>query len=174
MDSTARNTHVDASGAQLLRLGMDTRLLVVTLLLMAIGLSLVLSSSSYFAGGKFGDHFALMRNHAGRCVVALVVMFLASRVDYRVYRRTAPMLLLVGVLLMIGVFVFGVTIRDTRRWYPAAAHQHDAAAFGDRAHRAGVLPRVLGDAHRPRLSLHSGAASCLRPRPSRWWPVSSR
>ena len=85
--------------------------------LMAMGVSLVLSSSSFFAGGKFGDQFALMRNHAARCVVALVVMFLASRVDYRVYRRAAPMLLLVGILLMLGVFVFGVTIRDTRRWY---------------------------------------------------------
>ncbi len=117
MDANAHTTTADGSGAQLLRLGMDTRLLVVTLLLMALGLSWVLSSSSYFAGGKFGDHFALMRNHAGRCVVALVVMFLASRVDYRVYRRAAPMLFLAGVLLMIGVFVFGVTIRDTRRWY---------------------------------------------------------
>jgi cell division protein FtsW len=110
-------TTVDNPGQHLLRLGMDTRLLVVTLFLMALGLSLVLSSSSFFAGGKFGDHFALMRNHAARCVVALVVMFLASRVDYRVYRRAAPMLLLVGLLLMLGVFVFGVTIRDTRRWY---------------------------------------------------------
>ncbi|HXV14233.1 MAG TPA: FtsW/RodA/SpoVE family cell cycle protein, partial [Candidatus Krumholzibacteria bacterium] len=117
MDSTARTATADANGSDLLRLGMDPRLLVVTLFLMALGVSLVLSSSSFFAGGKFGDHFALMRNHAARCVVALVVMFLASRVDYRVYRRAAPMLMLVGVLLMVGVFVFGVTIRDTRRWY---------------------------------------------------------
>lgn len=117
MDATTRIATTDADGSDLLRLGMDPRLLVVTLFLMALGLSLVLSSSSFFAGGKFGDHFLLMRNHAARCVVALVVMFLASRVDYRVYRRAAPMLLLVGVLLMVGVFVFGVTIRDTRRWY---------------------------------------------------------
>lgn len=117
MNTFARSTAAETPGPEILRLGMDTRLLVVTLFLMALGLSLVLSSSSFFAGGKFGDHFALMRNHAVRCVVALVVMFLASRVDYRVYRRAAPMLLLVGILLMVGVFVFGVTIRDTRRWY---------------------------------------------------------
>lgn len=117
MNDNAPTTTVGNPGQHLLRLGMDTRLLVVTLFLMALGLSLVLSSSSYFAGGKFGDHFILMRNHAARCVVALVVMFLASRVDYRVYRRAAPMLMLVGLVLMIGVFVFGVTIRDTRRWY---------------------------------------------------------
>ncbi len=114
MNPTARPA---AESTPMLRLGMDTRFLVVTLFLMALGLSVVLSSSSFFAGGKFGDQFALMRNHAVRCVIALVVMFAASRVDYRVYRRMAPMLLLVGVLLMVGLFVFGVTIRDTRRWY---------------------------------------------------------
>jgi cell division protein FtsW len=117
MDESTQSTRTATPGHDVLCLGMDTRLLVVTLFLMALGLSLVLSSSSFFAGGKFGDDFALMRNHAARCVVALVVMFLASRVDYRVYRRAAPMLLLAGVLLMVGVFVFGVTIRDTRRWY---------------------------------------------------------
>jgi cell division protein FtsW len=103
-------------GQQMLRMVMDTRILVVTLALMAIGVSLVLSSSSYFAGGKFGDEFALMRNHATRCLVAIVVLFLASRVDYRVYRKAAPMLLIGGLILMGGVFVFGATIRDTQRW----------------------------------------------------------
>jgi cell division protein FtsW len=52
-----------------------------------------------------------------RCFLALVVMFLASRIDYRVYRKAAPALLVIGVLLMIGVFFLGITIRDTRRWY---------------------------------------------------------
>jgi len=104
-------------GRRLLDMGVDRRILVITLFLMAIGVSLVLSSSSFFAGGKFGDQFALMRNHAVRCLVAVVVLFLASRVDYRLYRKAAPMLLVVGVLLMVGVFFLGITIRDTRRWY---------------------------------------------------------
>jgi cell division protein FtsW len=109
-------TTVPSPGAQMLRMVMDTRILIVTLFLMAMGISLVLSSSSFFAGGKFGDEFALMRNHASRCLVAIVVLFLAARVDYRVYRKVAPMLLLGGLLLMGGVFVFGATIRDTQRW----------------------------------------------------------
>ena len=108
---------VESAGQRLLRMGTDRRILIITLFLMAMGVSLVLSSSSFFAGGKFGDQFALMRNHAFRCVLSVVILFLAARVDYRVYRKAAPMLLLVGVLLMIGVFFLGITIRDTRRWY---------------------------------------------------------
>jgi len=117
METQATTTTVDATGERLLTVGMDRRILIITLFLMAIGVSLVLSSSSFFAGGKFGDQFALMRNHATRCIVAVAVMFLASRIDYRLYRKAAPMLLLFGVVLMIGVFLFGITIRDTRRWY---------------------------------------------------------
>jgi cell division protein FtsW len=101
----------------MLRIGTDRRLLVITLSLMAIGVSLVLSSSSFFAGGKFGDQFALMRNHAVRCFLALVVMFLASRIDYRLYRKAAPALFVIGVLMIVGVFFLGINIRDTRRWY---------------------------------------------------------
>jgi len=115
---TSRDSTSPSPGQQMLRMVMDTRIMVITLFLMAIGVSLVLSSSSFFAGGKFGDEFALMRNHAGRCVIAFVVLVLASRVDYRVYRKAAPMMLMVGLVLMASVFVVGLTIRDAARWLP--------------------------------------------------------
>ena len=108
---------VEGAGQRLLHIGTDRRLLVITLSLMAIGVSLVLSSSSFFAGGKFGDQFALMRNHVVRCFIALVILFATARVDYRLYRRAAPALLVAGVLMVVGVFFLGVSIRDTQRWY---------------------------------------------------------
>jgi cell division protein FtsW len=107
----------ESTAERLLHMGMDRRILVITLFLTAIGVSLVLSSSSFFAGGHFGDQFALVRNHAGRCLVALVVLFLASRLDYRLYRKGAPALLFIGFMLTAGVFLFGVSIRHTQRWY---------------------------------------------------------
>jgi cell division protein FtsW len=108
----------ETPGRRMLQMGMDRRILVITLFLMAIGVSLVLSSSSFFAGGKFGDQFALMRNHAVRCGMAVAVLLLASRVDYRVYRRAAPVLFTAGVALMASVFVLGVAIRGVDRWIP--------------------------------------------------------
>lgn len=107
----------ETPGQRLLRMGTDRRILIITLSLMALGVSLVLSSSSFFAGGKFGDQFALMRNHAVRCVIALAVLFIASRIDYRLYRKAAPALFGIGVLMILGVFFMGVSIRDTQRWY---------------------------------------------------------
>jgi cell division protein FtsW len=117
-DATAAASAVPATaGQRLLHIGTDRRILIITLSLMAIGVSLVLSSSSFFAGGKFGDQFALMRNHAVRCLIALAVMFIASRIDYRVYRKAAPALFVIGILLILGVFFMGISIRETRRWY---------------------------------------------------------
>jgi cell division protein FtsW len=109
---------LETPGQHLLRMAMDRRLLVIALFLMAIGVSLVLSSSSFFAGGKFGDHFILMRNHATRCIIAVAALLFASRVDYRVYRKSAPMLFLFGLILMSAVFVFGVAFRRSLRWIP--------------------------------------------------------
>lgn len=115
LTQTAANAN-ETPGQRLLHMKVDRRILVITLSLMAIGISLVLSSSSFFAGGKFGDQFALMRNHAVRSCIALVVMFVASRIDYRVYRKAAPALLVLSLLMMLALFFLGVTIRDTRRW----------------------------------------------------------
>ncbi|HET6462535.1 MAG TPA: FtsW/RodA/SpoVE family cell cycle protein, partial [Candidatus Krumholzibacteria bacterium] len=115
LTQTAANAN-ETPGQRLLHMKVDRRILVITLSLMAIGISLVLSSSSFFAGGKFGDQFALMRNHAVRSFIALVVMFVASRIDYRVYRKAAPALLVLSVLMMLALFFLGVSIRDTRRW----------------------------------------------------------
>ena len=115
-ETLTQTTANETPGQRLLHMKVDRRILVITLSLMAIGISLVLSSSSFFAGGKFGDQFALMRNHAVRSFIALVVMFVASRIDYRVYRKAAPALLVLSVLMMLALFFLGVTIRDTRRW----------------------------------------------------------
>ena len=140
----------DSPGQHLLRMVMDTRILVITLFLMAIGVSLVLSSSSFFAGGKLGDEFALMRNHACRCFVAIVVLFLAARVDYRVYRKAAPMLFLGGLLLMAAVFVCGATIRDTQRWiiipFIKATLQPSEVAFVYQPQSLPFPPQQLDDA----------------------------
>lgn len=119
MEHPPRNSaaSVESTAERLLHMSMDRRILVITLFLTAIGISLVLSSSSFFAGGKWGDQFALVRNHAMRCLVAIVVLFLASRIDYRLYRKSAPVLLLFGIVLAAGVFLFGIKLRNTQRWY---------------------------------------------------------
>lgn len=115
-DASSKKT-APAQRRNMLQIDCDTRILFIVLVLMGIGLSMVASSSSFFASGTFQDGFALMRRHAVRTVIALFVLLVAMKVDYRVYRRMAPMVLLLGLTLMLGLFVFGKTLRDTQRWY---------------------------------------------------------
>ncbi len=95
----------------------DVRCLFIVLTLMAVGVWMVASSSSFFAGGKFDDQFALTRRHVVRVLMAVFVLGVTMRIDYRVWRRLAPVFLIVGVALVGGLYAFGRILRDTRRWY---------------------------------------------------------
>ena len=90
------------SRRRVLNLDCDVRILVIVLLLMAVGLSLVASSSSFFARSLFSDNFALTRRHVVRMMIAVITIMVAMHVDYRLYRRIAPVLLTFGVALMGG------------------------------------------------------------------------
>ncbi|MCH7549287.1 MAG: cell division protein FtsW [Candidatus Krumholzibacteriota bacterium] len=109
-------TTVAPTNRSLLCVDTDVRILFIVLFLIAIGVSMVASSSSFFAGGKFSDHFALTRRHIVRSAVSLIVLVLAMRIDYRIYRKISPMLLAFGVALMVGLFFFGHTVRGSQRW----------------------------------------------------------
>jgi cell division protein FtsW len=106
-----------------INLDCDCRILLITLVFIGIGASLVASSSSFFAGEIFADHFALMRKHIFKIAIALVAMVVAINIDYRFYRRISPMFLLVGVGMLIGLFLMPGSIRDTDRWYYSAKLQ---------------------------------------------------
>jgi cell division protein FtsW len=117
MTLSATELTAPAASRRSLNLDCDCRILFIVLFMIAIGVSLVASSSSFFAGGQFADHFALMRRHAARSALALLALIFAMKLDYRIYRKMAPMLFAMGTLMVLGLFVFGHTIRDTVRWY---------------------------------------------------------
>lgn len=107
----------------MLNIDCDIRILFITLVSIGVGASLVASSSSFFAGAHFSDHFALLRLHIFKIVIALVAMVVAINVDYTLYRKVSPMFLLVGIGMLIGLFLIPGAIRATRRWYYWAKFQ---------------------------------------------------
>jgi cell division protein FtsW len=118
-----RDTKDERTKTRVLNIDCDCRILLITLVFMGIGASLVASSSSFFAGELFKDHFALMRKHVFKLVVALVAMLLAINIDYRIYRRVSPMFLLLGIGMLVGLFFLPGSIRETERWYYSATLQ---------------------------------------------------
>jgi cell division protein FtsW len=98
------------------KLECDRRTLLIVVVLTAIGVSLVASSSSYFSelNTRGSDPYFLLRKHIERIVIAFFVMVVAMRIDYRLYRRVAPAVLAVAVVTLSGLFVFGHVIRGAQ------------------------------------------------------------
>lgn len=113
---TDNNSLTKKAGRRVLNIDCDCRILLITLVFLGVGASLVASSSSFFAGKLFDNHFALINRHIVRVGIALVALILAINIDYRVYRKISPMFLLIGVGTLVSLFIIPGSIRNADRW----------------------------------------------------------
>jgi cell division protein FtsW len=96
---------------------LESRLLIlVTLGLVAFGLVMVYSATSASAALANGDPSYFLKRQAIYAVLGLVLMALASRVDFRIIRRLAPLLMVGSLVLLLGVLVVGQSVNGARRW----------------------------------------------------------
>jgi cell division protein FtsW len=96
---------------------LESRLLIlVTLGLVAFGLVMVYSATSASAALANGDPSYFLKRQAIYAVLGLVLMALASRIDFRVIRRLAPLLMVASLGLLLGVLVVGQSVNGARRW----------------------------------------------------------
>jgi len=94
-------------------------LTLVTLGLVAFGLVMVYSATSAAATLANGDPAYFLKRQAGYAILGLVLMVVASRLDYRVLRRVAPVLVVTSLVLLVGVLAAGQTVNGARRWLNA-------------------------------------------------------
>jgi len=95
----------------------DFPLFFVTILLTAIGVMMVFSSSFYKAIVEFNDktHF-LYKNVQWACI-GLLAMLVTTQVKYTVYKKLAPILMLIGLGLLVLVLTpAGATLNNAQRW----------------------------------------------------------
>jgi cell division protein FtsW len=96
---------------------LESRLLIlVTLGLVAFGLVMVYSATSASAALANGEPSYFLKRQAIYAVLGLVLMALASRIDFRVIRRLAPLLMVGSLGLLLGVLVVGQSVNGARRW----------------------------------------------------------
>lgn len=93
-------------------LHIDLPLLFLLLLLSGFGLVVL-----YSAGGQNAD---VVFRQGRFFLVGLVVMLAAAQISPVRYRRWAPWLYLFGVLLLLGVMLFGVGAKGAQRWLSVA------------------------------------------------------
>ncbi len=94
----------------------DWVLLLSTAALMMFGVAFVYSASAYFAEVRLGDSESLAINHVVRVVAGLVVVFVFSRINYRLWQRTSIVGITIALCLLIYVVINGQTLNQATRW----------------------------------------------------------
>ena len=88
----------------------DFPLLIIALVILAVGL-LSIHSATY--DGK--DRSFQQMLHVG---ISMAIMWFVARMPPQSLMRAALPLYVLGIILLLGVFVFGITINGAKRWLP--------------------------------------------------------
>ena len=89
---------------------LDFPLFFITVAIMAVGLATVYSATY--------DGNERILSQAGNMGVALVIMWFVSRLPPQKLMSFAIPLYLLGLILLIAVFAFGITVNGAKRWLP--------------------------------------------------------
>ncbi|HZR93578.1 MAG TPA: putative lipid II flippase FtsW [Gaiellaceae bacterium] len=143
-------------------------LVLVTLALTAFGLVMVYSATSARAADGNGQPMYYLTRQAIFALAGVVALVLAARTPYGFWRRTAPTLLVISLVLLAGVLVAGSQVNGARRWIPLGAFSFQpselakvALAAWAAAHLARRRrPTTLGELVRP-LGVVAGLACVL-------------
>ncbi len=106
---------------QLARGPIDLPFLGLVVLLLAIGLIMLLSASSYYAAQSAeynNDGAYFFKRQAAFAVIGLVAMYFTSCFDYRRLFGFAGPIMLVSLVLLVAVFIpgVGVSLNNATRW----------------------------------------------------------
>ncbi len=98
--------------------GADRWIVGTVAALLCLSILMVLNTSYFFAGERFGDPYYVLRKHLISIVLGVVCCAVASRLDARTFERAAYPALAIVVLALLAVLVPGVGLvrGGARRW----------------------------------------------------------
>ena len=99
----------------------DYTLLFVVIFLIAFGLIMIYSTSSYEATGELGDSTYYLRHQFTATLAGVVVMVMTTLVDYHRWEKYAFVGMAVSIVLIFLVLTpMGVEVNGARRWIRVA------------------------------------------------------
>lgn len=96
----------------------DYVILLCVILLVAIGIIMVFSSSYYTAGqGEDGDMYSFLKRDIIYSAIGFVAMYIVSRIDYQFLKPWVKFIYFGSIILLLLVFTpLGVVHNGARRW----------------------------------------------------------
>lgn len=101
---------------RLTKTGFDFGFLIAVVILLALGLLMVFSSSYPYAYYSLGDGLYFIKRQLIWAALGTVAMVFTANFDYRNYKKLAFPILVVSIILLIAVLVIGIEINGAKRW----------------------------------------------------------
>ncbi len=99
------------------RTSQDYTLIAIVLFLIAFGLMMLYSTSSYEAALDFnGDSAHYLKRQAAAIAVGIVVMVIVSYIPLKLWRRFSGWIYLFSVIMVLLVYPFGTRVNGAKRW----------------------------------------------------------
>lgn len=103
--------------------GYDNVLVIDIFLLILFGMVMISSASVVLSYNKFGNnYYYLSHQFFYGLLPGLALAFVTSRIDYRKFKKSAPVFLVITMALLLSVFVPGLSMdmRDANSWVSIA------------------------------------------------------
>jgi cell division protein FtsW len=100
-----------------------------TMLLLAVGLMMVMSTSTAYDLDVGAPPYSMFYKQLLGALAGLVLMWLASKAPSRVFRAFAYPLLLASVLGLVLVLAFGAEVEGAKRWLDIAGNEVQPSEF---------------------------------------------
>lgn len=108
--------------------GIDWTIFYLVLILVGIGITMVFSASYVQAGILFGDSLMFLKKNLLFSFMGFFVMYLVSKIDYRLYKKWAGTFMVINLLLLIVTLMMD-PIRNSRRWIRIAGLTFQTSEF---------------------------------------------
>lgn len=98
-------------------------ILFITIFLTIFGIVMITSSSSVWAEYKFNNPFKFTMHQSLFAIIGIIIMFIVSKIDYKLYYKYANHILLIATILLILVLIPGIGIirNGSRSWFGIGA-----------------------------------------------------
>ncbi len=96
----------------------DYTFLLIIILLVCIGLIMLLSASAPAGARRFSGSYHFFTPQFGAAIVGLTAMFFISRIDYSLYKKWAPLFMIVCTIMLVLVLLpyTGREYNGSKRW----------------------------------------------------------
>ncbi len=109
----------------------DMVIFVITLIILAIGIIMVYSSSAVISLNKHGDIYYYLKRQLLFAFLGILAMYVTMNIDYWHWRKWAKVILLISFILLIAVLIPGIgTLRNgARSWLGVGAFSIQPSEF---------------------------------------------